>query len=259
MHLDISHLRVIITAGGQGLGKAMAAAFHNGGARVWICDIVAERLEQVTRELPGIGTMVADVSEMAQVDTFIDTAVAAMDGVDVMINNAGVSGPAGPLETLDPASWSHTIHTNLTSMFYCLRRVIPHLKAQRSGSIINIASTAGVWPYPNRTPYTSSKWAVVGLTKTLAMELGEYNVRVNVICPGSINNPRMDHVIRLESEALGVPEDEIRSSYFKQVTMQTFIDPEEIAALALFICSPLGAKISGQALSVDGNTETLRT
>ena len=98
-----------------------------------------------------------------------------------------------------------------------------------------------------------------GLGKAMAMELGADNIRVNVICPGSINNPRMDHVIRIESEALGIPEEELRTNYYKQVTMQTFIDPEEIASLALYIASPLGAKISGQALSVDGNTETLRT
>ena len=131
--------------------------------------------------------------------------------------------------------------------------------ANRSGSIINLSSTAGLWGYPTRSPYCASKWAVIGLTKTMAMELGEYGVRVNAICPGSVSGPRIDHVITIQSAATDMSEDEIRRSYTKQVSMQTFIDPEEIAHQILFVCSPYGAKISGQALCVDGHTESMRT
>ena len=182
-----------------------------------------------------------------------------MGGVDVLVNNAGISGPAGPVDTLEPEAWRQTMEVNINGQFYCTRRVVPALKAQRSGSIVNIASTAGLFGYPWRTPYAASKWAVIGFTKSLAMELGEYGIRANAICPGSINNPRMDGVIAMEAAVSGRSEAEIRQQYAKQVSLQTFIDPEEIANMVLFICSPLGAKITGQALCVDGHTETLRT
>jgi NAD(P)-dependent dehydrogenase (short-subunit alcohol dehydrogenase family) len=259
MNIDVAGLRVIVTAGGQGIGRAIADAFLTNGAQVHICDVDPDRLAACRADLPTVGTSVADVSQPDQVDAFIDAAITRMGGVDVLVNNAGISGPAGAIETIDPADWQRTMAVNINGQFFCARRVIPHLKAQRSGSIVNIATTAALFGYPNRSPYASSKWAVIGFTKTLAMELGAYGIRANAICPGSINNPRMDHVIAIESAATNRPQAEIRRSYERQVSMQTFIDPEEIAHMVLFICSPLGAKISGQALSVDGHTETMRT
>ncbi len=259
MKIDVDGLRVIVTAGGQGIGRAVAEAFLADGAQVHICDIDPNRLAACRSDMPAIGTSVCDVAQPEQVDAFIDAAVAQMGGVDVLVNNAGISGPAGAVETIEPADWRRTMAVNINGQFFCARRVIPHLKAQRSGSIVNIATTAALFGYPNRSPYASSKWAVIGFTKTLAMELGEFGIRANAICPGSINNPRMDHVIAIESAATNRPQAEIRRSYERQVSMQTFINPEEIANMVLFICSPLGAKISGQVLSVDGHTETLRT
>lgn len=259
MYLDLSSLRVIITAGGQGIGRATAEAFLTSGAQVHICDIDAERLATCQAELPGLGTSIADVSNIDQVDSFIAKALDQMGGVDILVNNAGISGPAAPVEEIDPAGWEQTMAVNINGQFYCTRRVIPHLKAQRSGAIINISTTAGLYGYPNRSPYCASKWAVIGFTKTLAMELGAYNVRANVICPGSINNTRMDHVINIESEATGRSKEEIRENYYKQVSMRTFIDPEEIASTILFLSSPQAAKISGQVISVDGHTETMRS
>lgn len=258
MNIDVSNLRVIVTAGGQGIGRAIAAAFLAGGAKVHICDIDADRLAACKAKWPQLGTSVADVSCVEQVDAFIDAAVAHMGGVDVLINNAGISGPGGLVETIDPEGWRQTMEVNINGQFFCSRRVVPYLKAQRSGSIINISTTAGLYGYPNRSPYCASKWAVIGFTKTLAMELGEFGVRANVICPGSINTARMDHVISLDAAATGRSEDEIRAGYYRQVSMRTFIEPEEIANMALFLCSPLAANISGQIISVDGHTETMR-
>lgn len=264
MRIDVAGLRVVITAGGQGIGKAIAEAFLGNGAQVHICDIDAERLANYQRERPALGVSTADVSDPTQVDTFIDDAVAHMGGIDILVNNAGISGPAGPVETISPADWQQTLNVNISGQFYCVRRVVPLLKENMSqpggsGSIVNISTTAGLHGYPLRSPYAASKWAVIGFMKTLAMELGEFGIRVNAICPGSMNNPRMDHVIAIEAAARGIAEDEIREGYLKQTSLQTFIEPEEIASMVLFICSPLGAKISGQALSVDGHTETLRS
>ncbi|MEM7031212.1 MAG: SDR family oxidoreductase [Chloroflexota bacterium] len=258
MNIDVSDLRVIITAGAQGIGRAIAEAFLTNGAQVHICDIDPNRLRTCQEALPDIGIHVADVSDPDQVDAFIAHAIQEMGGVDVLVNNAGISGPAGAVETLEAQAWVKTMDVNINGQFYCTRRVIPHMKAQRAGSIVNISSTAGLSGYPLRSPYAASKWAVIGFAKTLAMELGQYGIRANAICPGSMNNPRMDHVIAIESEASGRSEADIRKQYTNQVSMQTFIDPEEIANMVLFICSPLGIHISGQALCVDGHTETLR-
>jgi len=257
--IDVAGLRVLVTAGAQGIGRTIAEAFISGGAQVHMCDQDPDLLAALIHEVPEVGVSVADVANEEQVQAFVAAAVSSMGGVDVLINNAGISGPAGPIETLDLASWNRTMEVNVAGMFLCMREVVPLMKAQRSGSIINISSTAGLFGYPNRAPYAASKWAVVGLTKSLAMEVGEFGVRVNTIAPGSINNPRMDYVIAIESDALGRDAGEVRANYERQVSMQTFIDPEEIANMAVFLASPLGAKISGQALAIDGHTETLRT
>jgi NAD(P)-dependent dehydrogenase (short-subunit alcohol dehydrogenase family) len=258
MELDLDGLRVVITAGGAGIGRATAELFAAAGARVWTCDIDADALTSVT-EIDGVDGRICDVGDTASVDAFMDAALASLGGADVLVNMAGIAGPGGRLEDLDPADVTRTLDVDVTSMFRTSRHVIPAMKAQRSGSIVNISSTAGLMGFPYRSPYAAAKFAVVGLTKTMAMELGEFNVRVNAICPGSISGPRMDHVVTLESEASGRSPEEVRAGYVRQVSMQTFVDAEEIAQTIAFLASPLGSKISGQALAVDGNSETLRT
>ncbi len=171
----------------------------------------------------------------------------------------GSPGPGGTIDTLDPDEVTRVLDVNVTSMFRTSRHVVGPMTAQRSGLIVNISSTAGLFGFPYRSPYAASKWAVIGLTKTMAMELGGQGIRVNAICPGSITGPRMDHVIDLEAEASGRAPTDIRAGFERQVSLRTFIDASEIAQSIAFLASPLGSKISGQALSVDGHTETLRT
>ena len=251
MNIHVEGLKVIVTAGGSGLGYVIAKTFVENGASVCICDVSQDALENAARNTPSLKTWTADVSNAEQVDAFMAEAIETLGGVDVLVNNAGIAGPGGSLEDLDEAGWKQTLDVNLTGMFLTSRRVIPHLKKQKSGSIINIASTAGLWGFPYRAPYCASKWAIVGLTKTMAMELGEFNVRANVICPGSLNNERMEHVIELEMEATGRTEADVREGFTNQVSMKTFIDPEEIASQILYLCSPLGKNISGQAICID--------
>ncbi|MCH6581738.1 MAG: SDR family oxidoreductase, partial [Proteobacteria bacterium] len=200
---------------------------------------------------------VVDVSDPAAVDRLFDEALRELGGLDILINNAGISGPTGLVEDVTPEAWNHTIAVNLSGQFYCIRRAVPLLKQAGGGSIINISSTAGIMGYPLRTPYAASKWAVVGLTKSLAMELGPSGIRVNAICPGSIEGENMQRVIAAEAQARETDPVSLRKSYEKQNSLRTFIAPEDIANMILFTCSDAGAKISGQALSVDGNTETL--
>lgn len=250
--------RVVVTAGGQGTGRAIVDEFLSNGATVWTCDIAQNLVEEMAG-ISRLNPVLADVSSETDVERFMSEAIDSMGGLDLVVNNAGIAGPGGYLEDLDLSGWKATLAVNLDGMFLVCRQAIPTLKAQRSGSIVNISSTAGLMGFPYRSPYATAKWGVIGLTKTLAMELGGFGIRVNAICPGSINNPRMNHVIDMEAQVSGRPTDEVRAGFLNQVSMKTFIDPSEIAATVAFLASPGGSKISGQAISVDGNTETLRT
>jgi len=252
-------MRVMVTAAAGGIGRAIAEAFASAGARVHVCDVDLTGLDDLIRANPSIGTSVADVSDPEQVAGFFEEALESLGGLDVLVNNAGIAGPTAPVEEVTPEDWTRTMAVNIDGQFYCTRLAVPHLKAAGGGAIVNIASTAGVLGYPLRAPYAASKWAVVGLTKTLAMELGEAGVRVNAICPGPVLGERMAKVAAAEAEAKGVSEEEVRAGYVKQVSMQRFIEPKEIAEMVLFLSGPSGRSISGQALGVDGHTETLRT
>lgn len=252
-------LRVIITAAAVGIGRAVAEAFLEQGAQVHICDIDEGRLLACKEALPDITYTLADVSDPDQVDKLFEEAMAHLGGLDVLVNNAGIAGPSAQVEDVTPAQWDRTMAVNINGQFYCARRAIPLLKANPGGSIVNLSSTAGLFGYPLRSPYATSKWAVIGFTKTLAMELGEFGIRVNAICPGSVDGPRMDRVIAAEAITRNVAPEVVRNGYLGQVSMRTFIDYRDIANMILFICSDMGRKISGQALSVDGHTETLQT
>ena len=257
--ITTSQQRVFISAGASGIGFAIAQAFLATDARVHICDTSQAALDTCKQRYPQLGTTQADISDEAQVNQLFEEIESNLGGLDVLVNNAGISGPTAPVEEVDLVEWEKTLAVNITGHFLCTRRAVPLLKKAGGGSIVSISSTAGLFGYPLRTPYAVSKWAIIGFTKSLAMELGADRIRVNAICPGSINNPRMDGVINAEAEATGIAADEIRTAYENQVSMRTFIDPHEIADMAVFICSDKGRSISGQALSVDGHTETLRT
>ncbi len=255
---EYAGLRVLVTAAGSGIGRAIAGTLHALGAAVHICDVDEARLATSRAELPGLGTTCADVADPAQVDLLFDELTAHLGGLDLLVNNAGIAGPTGPVESLDPAAWDRTMAVNINSQFYCARRAVPLLKAAGGGAIINISSVAGQFGYPLRAPYAASKWAVIGFTKTLAMELGDYGIRVNAICPGPVQGPRIDGVIAARAAAQGERFETTRDSYLRQNSLHTFIQAQDIADLVVFLCSPAGRKISGQALAIDGNTETLR-
>ncbi|MCP4225820.1 MAG: SDR family oxidoreductase [Actinomycetia bacterium] len=259
MDLPVGGKRVIVTAGGTGIGKAIVDTFISNGARVHTCDVIEERLDECRQTWPDLGTTVADVSDPLQVERLFEEATTHLGGLDVLVNNAGISGPTGPVDTLQPDDWDQTMKVNINGQFYTARLAVPLLKAAGGGNIINISSTAGIFGYPLRSPYAASKWAVIGFTKTLAMELGEFGIQANAICPGTVDGPRMDRVMSAEAEANGVPIEKIREGYLGQVSMRTFVSGYDIANMALFLCTEAGQKISGQALSVDGNGETLRT
>lgn len=246
---------VFISGGAAGIGRTLAQQFLAAGYRAHVADVNPAAVEQFLQENPGASGSVCDVGDSRQVDAAFDDTQARYGRLDVLVNNAGIAGPIGPVETLDPIAWERTIAVDLNGQFFCARRAVPLLRAAGGGCIICIASTAGLFGCPQRAPYTAAKWAIVGLVKTLAMELGPARIRVNAICPGSVSGPRIDGVIERDAASRGLPPQRIRELYLRQTSMRTFIDAEDVAAMALFLVSPAGAKISGQALAIDGHTD----
>ena len=239
-------LRALVTGGGAGIGAAITACLRREGATVVVVD-----LDPATE--PDV---VADVSTTGGVDTVFAAVRERLGGLDLLVSNVGIAGPTAAVDAMDPDDFDRCVQVNLGSAFRCTRLAVPMLRESR-GSIVNISSTAGIFGYPLRSPYAAAKWAVIGLTKTWAMELGADGVRVNAICPGSVGGPRMDGVIERDAAARGVAPAEIRRAYEQQVSMQTFVDATDIGEAIVFLASPAARFVSGQVLSVDGHTETL--
>lgn len=246
-------LRVLITAGAAGIGRAMASTFDSAGAKVFVCDIDSTALSDMERAHPRIGRCQADVSDPENVGRMFDAAIAFLTGLDVLINNAGIAGPTSKVEDISVADWDRTVAVDLSSMFYCVRRAVPLLKSAGGGSIINLSSIAGRLAYPLRTPYAAAKWGVIGLTKSLAVELGVSNIRVNAILPGVVEGERVNRVVAARAEARGISFDQAMEQFVAPVSLRRMVKAEDIANMALFLATPAGANISGQALSVCGD------
>jgi NAD(P)-dependent dehydrogenase (short-subunit alcohol dehydrogenase family) len=257
MNTSARGLRVLVTAGAAGIGKAFAETFSDAGARVFICDVDGKALDAFRAARPEIGGGITDVADARQVDGLFDAAKAFLGGLDVLINNAGIAGPTAPVEEIEIADWDRTIAIDLNGMFYCTRLAVPLLKEAGGGSIVNLSSVAGRLGFPLRTPYSAAKWAVVGFTKSLAIELGPSNIRVNAIQPGVVEGDRIERVIAAKSKALGASFEEIREQMLSKVSLRRTVSPIDIANMALFLATDAGRNISGQALSVCGNVETL--
>jgi len=257
MDNSVKDLRVLITAGGGGIGRAMTDVFHEAGARVHICDIVQSALDDTIRAFPGVTATLADVSSLADVDRLFVDAKANLGGLDCMINNAGIAGPTGKVEDIDVQEWERCIAIDVNGMFYCTRLAVPMLKAAGGGSIINLSSSAGRLGFPYRTPYAAAKWGVVGFSKSLSMELGEDKIRVNAIQPGIVEGARIDKVIEDKANAVGISVEEQRKLALKYTSMKQMVSPYDIANMALYLASPMGATVSGQAISVCAGVEML--
>jgi NAD(P)-dependent dehydrogenase (short-subunit alcohol dehydrogenase family) len=254
-------LKVMISAGAAGIGRAMAETFVNAGARVHICDAEPTALDQALAAMPAVKGTHADVSDMAQVKRWFDDAQAFLGGLDVMINNAGVAGPTGAIEELNPDDWHRTISVNVNGMYYCCRLAVPLLKAAAKATgdavMINLSSVAGKYGFAYRSPYSASKWAVVGLPKSLSRELGPFSIRVNAIQPGPVAGPRIEGVIAAKAKTLGTSKDEVRKQMTASTSLDRFVSAQDIANMALFLCSPMARNVSGQAIAVCADTVNL--
>jgi len=255
MEMTLAGLRAVVTGGGGGLGRAIAERFHQLGARIHVCDLVETGLEELRRTRPEIGTVVADVGDPEDVDRVFSLAAGAMGGLDVLVNNVGIAGPTAGAEEVSPEDWDQVLRVNLSGQFYCARQAIPMLKEAGGGAIVNISSTSARTGLPYRLPYAVSKCGVLGLTETLARELGPANIRVNSILPGWINNERAQRVVDAKAKELGITAEAYRADLVEFVSMRTLIEANEIAEMVAFLCSRAGRHISGQAIGVCGNVE----
>jgi NAD(P)-dependent dehydrogenase (short-subunit alcohol dehydrogenase family) len=255
--VDYRGKKVLITAGADGIGLEMVKVFQAAGANVLVCDVNQSRLEDLKAALPGVHVATADVSDEDSVGRLFEQVRAKLNGLDILINNAGVAGPTGAVETLSRTDWDRTLAVNITGQFLCAREAVPLLKKSAAGVMINLSSAAGHLGFSGRSAYSASKWAVIGFTKSLAIELGAYGIRVNAILPGAVEGPRIRAVIDAKAKTLGRPVPEVAALYENQSALGRLISARDIANLVLFNASEAARNISGQAIVVDGFTQQL--
>ncbi|MCV2864326.1 SDR family oxidoreductase [Defluviimonas sp. WL0075] len=243
--------RVVITAGASGIGLAMARAFQARGDRVWVTDVDEAALAAVP---DGIVAARVDASDDAQMGGFFKEVSALWGGLDVLCANAGIKGPTAAIEDMDLAQWRDCLAVNLDGAMLAAKHATPLMKAQRSGVMTFTSSTAGLYGFPYRAPYAAAKWAVIGLMKTVAMELGPFGIRANAICPGSVNGPRIDRVFEAEAAAKDMTPDAVRAGYAAGTALGLLSDAEDIANMAVFLASEGARMVSGQVMTVDGFT-----
>ncbi len=243
--------RVLITAGGSGIGRAIAEGFARAGARVWVTDVDAAVLENLPE---GWQATCKDASDESAVKVLFKEINDKWGGLDVLCANAGIAGPTAPVEDVALEDWRRCVSVNLEGAFLAAKYAAPMMKAQRYGVIVITSSTAGQYGYPNRAPYAAAKWAKIGLMKTLAMELGPYGVRANAICPGAVEGARMEQVLEREAAIKGMTRDQVYQGYAAGTSMRTFIEAQDIANMAVFLASEAARYVSGQVIAVDGHT-----
>ena len=252
--------KIIISAAADGIGWSIAQECMSNGALVYVSDKNKEALDNISKHDLYEKQLFLDrvnTHDFQEVENYFNKIKNKIDKIDALINNVGISGTTGKLEDLDINNWKETIDININSHFYYTKCAIPLLKKNNGGSIINLSSTAGLFGFPLRIPYAASKWAIIGMTKSLAMELGKFNVRVNAICPGSVSGDRMKRVIEAKAKSLRVTEDSLQKDYESMISLKTFVNKEDIANMAVFLLSQEAHKISGQVMTIDGNTERM--
>jgi NAD(P)-dependent dehydrogenase (short-subunit alcohol dehydrogenase family) len=248
--------RVLVTAGAGGIGRAIAIAFASAGAKVHACDIDAAALNELRAQQPGITTSVCDVGHRGAVQDMVKEATDALGGLDVLVNNAGIGGPTASVADLDPDAWDAVLRVNLTGTFAVTQAAIPHLKRSAAGSILVMSSLAGRFGYPHRSPYSTTKWGLIGFTKSLSRELGEFGIRVNAILPGAVEGTRLIKVLEGRASTSGRSVADEEAAALANQSIKRFVDPADIAAMAVFLASDAARSISGQMMAIDGDSQS---
>ena len=257
MDLGIGGLRVMVSAGASGIGLEIARAFVREGARVHVCDVDKDAIARLAAADAAITSTACDVANRDQVALFFEQGLAQLGGLDCLVSNAGIAGPTGRVEEIDPAEWDRCIAVDLTGQFNCVRLAVPHLRRSTNASIMTVSSLAGRLGFALRTPYASAKWGVIGLAKSLAIELGGDGIRVNALLPGVVAGERQERVLAAKAQARGISLGEMEELALSFTSLKQYVTPQQLADLVAFVASPRGKTISGQALSVCGDTNML--
>ncbi len=257
MDLNIAGLRTLVTAGANGIGLEIARAFLREGARVHVCDVDETALAALESSDPALGRTRADVADRSDVEALFREALAGLGGLDVLVNNAGIAGPTGRVEEINLEDWDRCLEVCITSQFNCARLAVPHLRASANASIVNLSSAAGKLGFALRSPYATAKWAVIGFTKSLSRELGEFGIRVNAILPGLVAGDRIRRVLEAKAHQRGMSFEEMERNAFANASLKEYVTPQQLADQIVFLCSPRGRTISGQAIAIDGDLQSL--
>ena len=253
----IEKLKVVITAGASGIGLETAIAFNKIGAEVVICDINEEALDTAKLNNPKLTCKLCDVSDPGTTEKFINNAAKELGGIDTLINNAGIGGPTARIENITPEEWSKCLDVCLSSQFNCIRASVSYLKQSDNASIINLSSVAGRMGFAMRSPYAAAKWGVIGLTKSLAIELGDYDIRVNAILPGIVSGVRQETVLKSKARIKNISFEQVEAEALSYSSIKKYVSPTDIANQILFLTSTKGQMISGQAISICGDLKML--
>src|SRR3954451_23682387 len=257
MDLEIKGLRVLVTAGANGIGLAIVRAFAAEGARVHTCDVDETALAALVSSDPAITQTRCDVADRNAVKKLFAEAGEKLGGLDVLVNNAGVAGPTAKVEEMNPEDWDRCLEICLTGQFNCARLAVPLLRASKNASIVNLSSAAGKLGFAMRSSYAAAKWGVIGFTKSLSIELGPDNIRVNAILPGLVAGDRQRRVLEAKAQQRGISFAQMEPPGFPYTSIKDYVTPQQIADQILFLCSPRGRTIAGQAIAVDGDTQML--
>ena len=257
MELKLKGNKVIVSAGGSGIGLAIVQGFLAEGAEVATCDINPELVSQLKRNHPSVYCEEVDVADAQAVQQFTQSAIGKLGGLDCLVNNAGIAGPTSPIEEIPEVDWERCLSVCLSSQYFFTKACVSSLRQSSNPSIINISSAAGKYGFAFRTPYSTAKWGVIGLTKSLAIELGPDQIRVNAILPGLVSGERQQRVLTAKAEKRGVSFDEIEQEAFSYTSIKSYVTPQDITNQVLYLSSEKGKLISGQAISVDGDTRML--
>ena len=255
----LKNKKFIISAAADGIGFSIASMIIDNGGIVYLSDIDEKKINKIKKNKRFKNKIFAsklDANNYEEVENYF-LSIKKLKKIDGLINNIGIAGPTKYLDEISNEEWKKTIEINLNSHFYFSKFSIPLLKNNKSGSIVNISSTAGLFGFPQRTPYAASKWAIIGLTKSLAMELGNYNIRVNAVCPGSVKGDRMQRVINAKAKLLKTSINKIKKEFESMTSIRSFVTKKDIASMIIYLLSDNSSNISGQSIAVDGNTERM--
>ena len=244
----------IVTGGGRGIGKAISLMFAREGADISLAARSTDLMMEVSREIATLGRRclvnTTDLTKIDQINGMVKRTCDEFGRIDILVNNSGVAGPTKYVHEITPQEWDETFDVNLRGAFLCCRAVVPVMIGQGGGKIINIASMTGKRPLPMRTPYCATKMGLIGFTRSVAAELGKFNINVNAICPGAVEGPRIEKVIKDAAAAEGVPEEVVRTRFVSPSPLGRMVSAEDVARLAVFLASDDSRNMTGQDINV---------